>query len=154
MYAPALCTVTALRCDAVNPPLLGISKVVSEAALRALVKIDETAGMQWLQKHLDHCAQPLLDGGVGSRCRCHDQAALRSSGAVLGYNPRKPGGHRIAITPVCYRICEWCCALRCIPAINTIPNTPPQTCGRCWRNSGASAGPACCAVMPNGATKG
>jgi hypothetical protein len=54
--------VTALRCDAVNPPLLCMSKVVSEAALRrALVKIDETAGMQWLQTHLDYCVQPLLD---------------------------------------------------------------------------------------------
>jgi hypothetical protein len=36
--------VTALRCDAVNPPLLGMNKVVSEDALRrALAKIDETA---------------------------------------------------------------------------------------------------------------
>jgi Transposase DDE domain len=41
--------VTALRCDAVNPPLLGMSKVISEDALRrALVKIDETAGSRWL----------------------------------------------------------------------------------------------------------
>src|SRR5262249_56177043 len=33
--------VTALRCDAVNPPLLGMSKVVSEDALRrGLAKID------------------------------------------------------------------------------------------------------------------
>jgi len=38
-----------LRCDAVNPQLLGMSKVVSEGALRrALAKIDETAGAQWL----------------------------------------------------------------------------------------------------------
>jgi hypothetical protein len=36
--------VTALRCDAVNPPLLGMSKVVSQDPLRrALAKIDETA---------------------------------------------------------------------------------------------------------------
>jgi hypothetical protein len=48
--------VTALRCDAVNPPLLGMSKVVSEDALRrALPKIDETAGMQWVHAHLDYC---------------------------------------------------------------------------------------------------
>jgi len=33
-----------------------MSKVVSEEALRrALAKIDETAGMQWLQAHLDYC---------------------------------------------------------------------------------------------------
>jgi hypothetical protein len=54
--------VTALRCDAVNPPLLGMSKVVSEDALRrALAKIDEGAGMQWLQGHLDYCVRPLFD---------------------------------------------------------------------------------------------
>ena len=35
--------------DAVNRPLLGMSKVVSEDALRrALAKIDEPAGVQWL----------------------------------------------------------------------------------------------------------
>src|SRR5215469_3441256 len=33
------------------------------------------------------------------------------------------GGRRIAITPICYRICDWCCGLRFIPAINTIPRT-------------------------------
>src|SRR3974377_1456013 len=55
--------VTALRCDAVNPPLLGMNKVVSEDALRrALAKIDETAGVQWLQTHLDYCVTPLLHG--------------------------------------------------------------------------------------------
>src|SRR6516165_3196443 len=32
------------------------------------------------------------------------------------------GGRRIAITPTCSRICEWCCGLRCIPAISTIPS--------------------------------
>jgi hypothetical protein len=54
--------VTALRCDAVNPPLLGMGKVVSEDALRrALAMIDETAGVQWLQAHLDYCVRPLLD---------------------------------------------------------------------------------------------
>jgi hypothetical protein len=37
-------------------------KVVSEDALRrALAKIDEIAGMEWLQAHLDYCVQPLLD---------------------------------------------------------------------------------------------
>ena len=59
--------VTALRCDAVNPPLLGMSKVVSEDALRrALAKIDETAGVQWLQAHLDYCVRPMVQGGAGN----------------------------------------------------------------------------------------
>jgi len=85
--------VTALRCDAVNPPLLGMSKVVSEDALRrALAKIDEGAGMQWLQGHLDYCARPLLD----EPWVLDVDATIKplyghQEGAVVGYNPRKPG---------------------------------------------------------------
>ena len=46
--------ITALRGDTVNPRLLGMSKVVSEDAVRrSLKKIDEQAGATWLQGHLD-----------------------------------------------------------------------------------------------------
>ena len=85
--------VTALRCDAVNPPLLGMSKVVSEDALRrALAKIDETAGVPWLQAHLDYCVRPLLD----EPWVLDVDATIKplyghQEGAVVGYNPHKPG---------------------------------------------------------------
>ena len=85
--------VTALRCDAVNPPLLGMNKVVSEAALRrALAKIDEPAGMPWLQTHLDYCVRPLLD----EPWVLDVDATIKplyghQEGAVVSYNPRKPG---------------------------------------------------------------
>jgi hypothetical protein len=50
-----------LRCDAVNPRLLGMTKVVSEDAVRrGLAKIDEAAGLAWPQTHLDDCCSPLL----------------------------------------------------------------------------------------------
>jgi hypothetical protein len=53
--------ITALRCDPVNPPLLGMRKVVSEDAVRrALDKIEESAGLAWMQEHLDYCTRPLL----------------------------------------------------------------------------------------------
>src|SRR5207302_10004829 len=53
--------ITTLRCDAVNPRLLGMKKVVSEDAVhRGLAKIDEAAGLTWLQRHLDSCVWPLL----------------------------------------------------------------------------------------------
>ena len=53
--------VTALRCDPVNPPLLGMRKIVSEDAVRrGLAKIDEAKGVNWLQGHLDYCTTPLL----------------------------------------------------------------------------------------------
>jgi hypothetical protein len=53
--------ITALRCDSVNPPLLGMQKVVSEDAVRrGFDKIDEEAGLSWQQEHLDYCTRPLL----------------------------------------------------------------------------------------------
>src|SRR6202008_416969 len=53
--------ITTLRCDPVNPPLLGMAKVVSEDAVRrALGKIEEEAGRGWLQEQLDYCPRPLL----------------------------------------------------------------------------------------------
>src|SRR5208282_2166402 len=53
--------ITALRADAVNAPLLGMKKVVSEDAVRrALGKIDETDGIAWLREQLDYCVRPLL----------------------------------------------------------------------------------------------
>src|ERR1700730_15845186 len=53
--------ITALRCDPVNPPLLGMARVVSEEAVRrALSKIEAEAGRAWLQEQLDYCTRPLL----------------------------------------------------------------------------------------------
>jgi hypothetical protein len=53
--------ITALRCDPVNPPRLGMRKVVSEDAVRrGLAKIGEAQGLPWLQNHLDYCTAPLL----------------------------------------------------------------------------------------------
>ena len=52
---------TTLRCDAVNPPLLGMKKVVSEDAVRrGFDNIEEEAGLAWQQEHLDYCTRPLL----------------------------------------------------------------------------------------------
>src|SRR6201996_7058113 len=48
--------ITALRCDPVNPPLLGMRKVMSEDAVRrGVAKIGEAKGLPWLQNHLDYC---------------------------------------------------------------------------------------------------
>jgi hypothetical protein len=53
--------ITALRADAVNAPLLGMKKVVSEDAVRrAPGKIDEAAGVGWLREQLEYCVRPLL----------------------------------------------------------------------------------------------
>ncbi len=53
--------ITALRGDAVNAALLGMRRVMSEDSVRrALAKIDEAAGVDWLQRHLDYTFRPLL----------------------------------------------------------------------------------------------
>ena len=85
--------ITTLRCDAVNPRLLGMKKVMSEDAVRrGLSKIDEAAGLTWLQTHLDYCVWPLLNEpwvlDIDSTIK---PLYGRQEGAVVGYNPHKPG---------------------------------------------------------------
>src|SRR6201988_4449649 len=85
--------ITTLRCDPVNPPLLGMNKVVSEDAVRrALSKIEAEAGRAWLQEQLAYCPRPLLrepwilDVDTTVKPLYGHQEA-----AVVGYNPKKPG---------------------------------------------------------------
>jgi hypothetical protein len=85
--------ITSLRADGVNPTLLGMSKVVSEDSLRrSFVKMDEGAGVSWLQEHLAMTYGPLLtqpwilDADVTVKPLYGHQ-----EGAVVGYNPHKPG---------------------------------------------------------------
>jgi hypothetical protein len=85
--------VTTLRADGVLPELLGIDRILSEDAVRrALAAIEEEKGIAWLQRHLDHCTEPLtgeswiLDADTTIKPLYGHQ-----EGAVLGYNPKKPG---------------------------------------------------------------
>ena len=84
---------TALLNDRVNSRLLGMRKVVSDdSARRALKKIDEDDGVDWLQTHLQRCYEPLLtqdwilDADVTVKPLYGHQ-----EGAEIGYNPHKPG---------------------------------------------------------------
>src|SRR5207237_4320960 len=85
--------ITTLRCDPVNPPLLGMTTVVSEDAVRrALRKIAAEAGRAWLQEQLDYGTRPLLrepwilDVDTTVKPLYGDQ-----EGAVVGDTPKKPG---------------------------------------------------------------
>ena len=85
--------ITALRNDGVLPELLGMKKIVSEDAVRRGFKaIGEVEGREWLQRHLDYCTAPLL-----SELWVLDMDSTvkplygHQEGAVLGYNPKKPG---------------------------------------------------------------
>ena len=51
---------TGIRHDGIQPALLGVDKWVSEdAARRALKRLEESAGVAWLERHLAKTPQPL-----------------------------------------------------------------------------------------------
>lgn len=84
--------VTTMRCDGINPGLLGMRKVISEDAQRnALKRISETEGVAWLDGHLSDSVTPLLDapwildGDTTIKVLYGYQ-----EGALLGYTPKKP----------------------------------------------------------------
>lgn len=85
--------ITTLISDNVNPALLGMNKVVSEdSARRAVKKIDEDKGTQWLRNHLFDCCQPLLKTpwilDVDTTVK---PLYGHQEDATKGYNPQKPG---------------------------------------------------------------
>jgi hypothetical protein len=85
--------ISALRGDSINPPLLGMSQVVSEDSVRRnLGKLDEAKGVEWFQGHLDYVSAPLL----GEPWILDTDVTVKplyghQEGAVVGYNPHKPG---------------------------------------------------------------
>ncbi len=85
--------VTAIRCDGVNPDLLGMNRIVSEDALRrALKAIDPDPGTAWLDKHLRSSTRALLDApwilDIDTTIK---PLYGRQQGSVVSYNPHKPG---------------------------------------------------------------
>ena len=85
--------ITSIRCDGINPGLLGMRKVISEDSMRrSLSKIPEAEGIAWLQKHFHKCYAPLLEVpwilDVDTTVK---PLYGKQEGAVVGYNPRKPG---------------------------------------------------------------
>ena len=85
--------ITAIRHDGIHPGLLGVSRLVSEAAARrALARIDEAPGVAWLDRHLAKTTQPLLTTpwilDLDTTVKC---LYGKPQGAMVGYNPKKPG---------------------------------------------------------------
>ena len=85
--------ISRLKCDTVNPPLLGMNKVASEDAVRrGLIKLDEVDALSWLQKHLHYCYQPLLsEPWILDIDTTVKVLYGHQEGAVVGYNPHKRG---------------------------------------------------------------
>jgi hypothetical protein len=85
--------VSAVRCDGVNPGLLGMSGVVAEDTLRrALKAIDESAGSEWLKHHIGRTVLGLLDCPWILDVDVTIKPLYgKQQGAVVGYNPHQPG---------------------------------------------------------------
>jgi hypothetical protein len=85
--------ITAIRQDGIHPALLGVAQLVSEdTARRALRRIDERVGIAWLDAHLAKTTRPLLSKpwilDLDTTVKC---LYGKQEGAVVGYNPHKPG---------------------------------------------------------------
>ena len=85
--------ITAIRNDTLNPPLLGMTKIVSEdSARRAFQNADPTACATWQKTHLKHCYEALL---VEPWILDIDTTVKPLYGhqecAEIGYNPKKLG---------------------------------------------------------------
>ena len=92
--------ITALRGDAVNAALLGMDRVMSEDSVRrALAKIDEAAGVDWLQRPPRLYLPAAVGRAVDPRCRYHGQAALRSAGGCRGRLQSAQAGPAVAHLP-------------------------------------------------------
>jgi hypothetical protein len=85
--------ISSLRSEGVNSELLGMNKVVSEDTVRrSFAAIDENEGTSWMQSHLENCYLPLLsEPWILDIDTTIKPLYGRQEGAVVGYNPRKPG---------------------------------------------------------------
>ncbi len=88
--------VTALRNDGVNPGLLGMSRILSEDALRRALKNlgeREATATAWMASHIRNSSWGLLsaDEWILDVDATVKPLYGHQEGAVLGYNPHKPG---------------------------------------------------------------
>src|SRR5216683_2102172 len=122
---------TTLRCDPVNPPLLGMAQVVSgDAVRRGFDKIEESAGLTWLQGHLDYTTRPLLsEPWILDIDTTVKPLYGHQEGAVVSYNPHKPG--RPSHSYHCYMMAN----LRLVLAVDVAPgnqHTSKHSSPRLW----------------------
>lgn len=102
--------VTAIRCDGVNPGLLEMNKVISEDSMRGALKhIPEAEGTAWLDQHLSDSTGPLLDAPwIMDTDTTIKLLYGKQEGAVISYNPTKPGRPSHTFTPTSWRVCASC----------------------------------------------
>jgi len=85
--------ITTIRQNTVNPPLLGMTKILSEDSVgRSFQNIDPDKCRKWQQDNLKYCYDPLLEEDwildVDATIK---QLYGRQEGAEVSYNPTEPG---------------------------------------------------------------
>ena len=85
--------VNAIRGDAINPTVLGMSATVSEDVIRdAMKRMPEAEALQWLSSELRACVEPVLtQPWVLDIDTTVKPVYGHQQGAQIGYNPHKPG---------------------------------------------------------------
>jgi hypothetical protein len=85
--------ITSIRCDQVNPALLGMKRVMSEDAVRrAFQKAEAETCAEWQRHHLRRCWEPLLyEPWILDIDSTVKPLYGKQEGAEVGFNPHKPG---------------------------------------------------------------
>ena len=118
--------ITALRSDGVLPELLGMTKIVSEDAVRrGLTNIAGHDGATWLQWHIDKCTSPLLTEpyilDIDTTVKpLYGHRKARLSATIR----RSPASPVMSIIPTCWRGCASSWVLRRWPGTNTRAHIP------------------------------
>jgi len=101
--------VTALRGDTVNPQGLGMSRVLSEDAVRRAFAEEEAGPLEsWQREHLWRSVEPALK----APWICDIDVTVKTiygqqEGAEVGYNPHKPGRPAHAYHTFLFHGCGW-----------------------------------------------
>ena len=85
--------ITSMRCDGVNPGMLGMSRVLSEDSIRRAFRSISAGDCQvWQRDHLSRCYESLLEEPwILDMDTTVKPLYGRQEGAVVDFNPRKPG---------------------------------------------------------------
>ncbi len=121
---------------------MGIGKVESEDSVRrALKQIGAENGTSWLQDHLDDTARPLLSEPWMLDCDTTiKQIYDHQEGAVVSYNPKKPGRPSHACHAFLMAGTRLVLDVEVRRATITVRGARHRPCGRCSTASGGIAG--------------
>ena len=147
--------VAGVRGDGVLPELLGMTKVVSEDAIRRAFKaIGEKEGAAWLRGHLAFCVEPLLaEAWILDVDTTIKPLYGHQEGAVLGYNPKKPGRPSHCYHTYSMASTRLVFDVDVSPATSIRPSTARPASGRSSTVCRAICGRRCCAAIAASATR-